>query len=511
MNESTVTGSAAGAWRQFRGTPVRVKVYLLLTLGAACALPFLAEAGPGARRAAWFTAATLVAISVLNIEVGRRVYGGLAHTQQPHKALSAWAFACGILLPAPWLLVVVPFTYAHTWWRGLRVPLWKWVGSAGFLVLSAMAAGWASTRVVGDQTNWMLGDGSRGMTGLVVAALAFLLAESVLFAGVALLNDPEDELWLRQTLRDPSFYLTELGVLAVACLLAGVWTGGPWFVLLLLPLYVLVQRAALLQPMRARAESAAQLAEQNQQLELANRFKVDLVGMLGHEVGNPLTSILGYGQVGREAIEDGDVVLARRCFEVVERNAVQIERVCGDILALARSDGGALSARPQPCDLRPQLLAAAAAQPPGRQPVVECPENLVVQVQPDHLDQIVANLLSNAEKYGGGATRLVASTVGEDRVTVSVVDEGPGVPSEFRGRLFERFSRAAEATRQAAGTGLGLYITRELARANDAEVDHRAGVPTGAVFTLTLPRGLTAGHEDPEIHEEPRGSRATVE
>jgi signal transduction histidine kinase len=232
--------------------------------------------------------------------------------------------------------------------------------------------------------------------------------------------------------------------------------------------------------------------------------------MLGHEVGNPLTSILGYGQVGREAIEDGDVVLARRCFEVVERNAVQIERVCGDILALARSDGGALSARPQPCDLRPQLLAAAAAQPPGRQPVVECPEDLVVQVQPDHLDQIVANLLSNAEKYGGGATRLVASTVGEDRVTVSVVDEGPGVPVEFRGRLFERFSRAAEATRQAAGTGLGLYITRELARANDGEVDHRAGVPTGAVFTLTLPRGAVAD-DDTGTRQEPRVSRASVE
>jgi signal transduction histidine kinase len=303
------------------------------------------------------------------------------------------------------------------------------------------------------------------------------------------LNHVADEEWLRRTLRDPSFYLTELGVLFVACLLVAVWTGGPWFVVLLLPLYALVQRAALHEPMRERAETAAQLAEQNARLEEANQFKIDLVGMLGHEVGNPLTSIVGYGQVGREAIEEGDVVLARRCFEVVERNAAQIERVCADILALAKSERGALSARPQSCHLRPQLEAAAAGQPPGRQPVVECPDELRAMVQPDHFDQVVANLLSNADKYGGGATRIVAVADGADRVAVSVLDEGAGVPAEFQGRLFERFSRDVASARQAAGTGLGLFITRELARANGGDVGYRDGSPSGSVFTLTLPRG----------------------
>jgi signal transduction histidine kinase len=393
-----------------------------------------------------------------------------------------------VLLPAPWLLVVVPFTYAHARWRGLRVPLWKWVGSAGFLVIAGVAAGSVAHLVVGDQTNWMIGDGGVGLLGLTLAALTFLAVECALFAGCVLFNDPADEVWLRRTLTDPSFYRTELAVLFVACLFSGVWTGGPWFVLLLVPIYALAQRAALLQPLQERAAAAARLAEQNEQLEQANRFKVDLVGMLGHEVGNPLTSIVGYGQVGREALSDGDVSLALRCFEVVERNARQIERVCADILALAQSDRGALTARPQSSLLRPQLVAAASGLPPGRQPEVECADDLRALVQPDHLDQVVSNLLSNADKYGGGAVRLVAEPVGEDRVAVSVVDEGAGVPPEFRDQLFQRFSRDPGAVQRAAGTGLGLYITRALARANAGDVTHRDHDPTGSVFTLTVPR-----------------------
>lgn len=492
MGGEAGTDAGRGAWAPFLATPRRLQVWLALVVLAACVLPFLLPTGlgdaPGPMRPAWFTVLVLVGISVLNVEIGRRFFGGLAHTHQPHKALSAWAFACGVLLPAPWLLVVVPFTYAHTRWRGLRVPLWKWVGSAAYLVVCGTAAGLVARLVVGQQANWMSGDGGRGMVGLALAALAFLAVESALFAGSALLNEAEDEEWLRRTLRAPSFYLTELGVLFVACLLVAVWTGGAWFVALLVPLYALVQRAALHEPLRERAETAARLAEQNEQLERANQFKVDLVGMLGHEVGNPLTSIVGYAQVGREALEAGDVARAQRCFEVVERNAAQIERVCADILALAKSDRGALAARPQRCQLRPQLLAAAADQPPGRQPVVECPDDVWAMVQPDHLDQVLANLLGNADKYAGGAARLVAEPVGPDRVSVSVVDEGPGVPAEFRDRLFERFSRDPGSSRLAVGTGLGLFITRELARANGGEVTHRDGSPSGSVFTLTLPR-----------------------
>ena len=82
----------------------------------------------------------------------------------------------------------------------------------------------------------MAGNGGRGLLTMVVAALTFLVVESVLFVGPALLNRAEDEAWLRSTLVSTSYYATEGGVLLIGGLLSAVWTGGAWFVLLFVPI-----------------------------------------------------------------------------------------------------------------------------------------------------------------------------------------------------------------------------------------------------------------------------------
>jgi signal transduction histidine kinase len=93
-------------------------------------------------------------------------------------------------------------------------------------------------------------------------------------------------------------------------------------------------------------------------------------------------------------------------------------------------------------------------------------------------------------KYAGRADVVRVEEAGAT-VTISVADRGPGVPQELRPRLFERFSRADDA-RDRPGTGLGLFITRELARANGGDVVHRDGSPGGAVFELTLPAAVAS-------------------
>src|SRR3712207_9476293 len=122
-----------------------------------CALPITAGGPPP-----WLTVAVLVSISALNVEISRALTGGLERSQQPHKALSAWAFACAMLLAPPWLLVVVPITYVHARWRGLRVPLWKGVGSAAFLVLAGLASTVVAHVALGGRTGWMTDNGARG-------------------------------------------------------------------------------------------------------------------------------------------------------------------------------------------------------------------------------------------------------------------------------------------------------------------------------------------------------------
>lgn len=200
------------------------------------------------------TGGLLVALSVLNVEIGRVVEGGASDSQRPHKGLSAWAFAAALLLPMWWLLPIVGLTYAHAWWRGLRVQPWKWIGSAAYIVLAGVAACIIGSYGLGTDTDLMRGNGLTGLLVVVAAGATFVAIETALFHGSAYLNRSEDEVWLRQTLRSPSFYLTEAGVLLIGGLSAAIWTGGGWFVVLLAPVYAITQRAVLYEPLRKRAE-----------------------------------------------------------------------------------------------------------------------------------------------------------------------------------------------------------------------------------------------------------------
>ena len=159
-----------------------------------------------------------------------------------------------------------------------------------------------------------------------------------------------------------------------------------------------------------------------------------------------------------------------------------------DIIGLVGTNPGALTASPECSRIAPHLRAAAAAEPPPSQPTVSCPEDLTAYVQPGHLDQILANLLSNARKYAGGATCLQGRAIDTDRVLISVTDAGPGIPEDFHQQLFQRSARHPDTAETVAGTGIGLFISRALARANGGDLIHRSNHPTGSCFELTLPR-----------------------
>src|SRR5689334_21628937 len=259
-------GSAPGPGNVSSGTPAApsfldapavAKTLIVVAVGSALVLPFVL-AGQGQTETKNDFTATLVAvllISVANIEIGRLLEGGRSDDNRAHKALSAWGFLAALLLPLPWVLPVVALSYAHARWRGLRLPLWKWVGSAAYVVLASLAAGVVAERIQLGNPNYMNDNGGRGLVAVCAAAAVFLLVETVLFHASAYLNDAVDEQWLRKTLADRSFYVTEASVLLMGGLSAAVWTAGAWFELLLLPVFVLAQRAALNEPLRLRAET----------------------------------------------------------------------------------------------------------------------------------------------------------------------------------------------------------------------------------------------------------------
>ena len=113
-------------------------------------------------------------------------------------------------------------------------------------------------------------------------------------------------------------------------------------------------------------------------------------------------------------------------------------------------------------------------------------DDRMVRADPLRLEQMVSNLLGNAIKYGEApyTIRIRPDSEQDDHVAIDVVDRGAGVPEEFRAQLFKEFSRATGTV--ATGTGLGLYVVRTLAEAQNGDVSYRPGQYGGSVFTISL-------------------------
>jgi diguanylate cyclase (GGDEF)-like protein len=308
----------------------------------------------------WLTAAALVALSVFNVELGRVLDGGVKDTHRPHKALSAWAFAAALLLPAWWLLPVVTISYAHARWRGLRLQPWKWVGSGAYLVLAgvathALVAAWHSPGLA-----WV-SDGPQALATVLGAAALFLAVESLLFHGSAYLNDADDEVWLRATLRSLRFYATEAAMLLLGGLSAVVWGTNPWLLPLMLPVYGLAQQAALHEPLQHEARTDAKTGlhryESWRRLALAERERCTVKGRPWSVVFADLDRFKPYNDRWGHLAGDSALAAVAELLRGQLRDHDLIGRFGGEEFCLFLPDTSAQAAR----DVAERLRAAVAA------------------------------------------------------------------------------------------------------------------------------------------------------
>ncbi|BAL86987.1 putative multi-sensor signal transduction histidine kinase [Actinoplanes missouriensis 431] len=226
------------------------------------------------------------------------------------------------------------------------------------------------------------------------------------------------------------------------------------------------------------AERNAQLERANSELQRANLLKLDLMGMLSHDIGTPLTAILGYGEM---LVESELPQPLAKPTEKIMNAAHRIDELRLNVLSMCMLSETRLHADRHPVRLAEALQDALDAA--DQVVPLHCPSHATVLVNPAHLRQIVVNFLTNARKYGGGATGIeVTPEAGTTRIVV--LDRGPGVPAELREHLFERYTRAGGT--QTSGHGLGLHIVASLAEANGGSVDYQPGDPVGSVFSLTL-------------------------
>jgi signal transduction histidine kinase len=241
-------------------------------------------------------------------------------------------------------------------------------------------------------------------------------------------------------------------------------------------------------------EMAEELELEASKRDQLDRLKDDFVLTASHELRSPLTSVQGFAEL---LMLDRDNLTPKQVetVEIILDNCRHLVRLLNDLLDLARSDAGRLAIRAQPTELAPLIGDAVrtmrAQTESSRQALTQDidPQLPLVNVEPDRIRQILVNLLTNAHDYSPeGASIRVTARAQDAEVVVSVIDDGPGIPQEQLGQIFQRFTRGdAGMTQRVGGTGLGLAISKSLVELHGGriEVDSTPGV--GSSFSFRLP------------------------
>jgi signal transduction histidine kinase len=238
------------------------------------------------------------------------------------------------------------------------------------------------------------------------------------------------------------------------------------------------------------------VADLNRQLALA-RQKTDFVSNVSHELKTPLTSIRMFAELLAEG-RVTDPGKSRTYLNIISAEASRLTRLINNVLDFSRLERGEKKYNFQPCDLAALLRETVQTYRPhleanGFELRAELPEQpAAIRGDRDALAQVIVNLLSNAEKYSNGSReitlQLEALREPLPHVNVRIMDRGAGVPADCGEKIFEQFYRAHDSLSSGIqGSGLGLTLARQIARAHGGDVFYRPREGGGSCFTLRLP------------------------
>lgn len=229
-------------------------------------------------------------------------------------------------------------------------------------------------------------------------------------------------------------------------------------------------------------------------LRQLERAREEFVANVSHELRTPLSHIKGSVETLLSGAKD-DPTHANRFLQSIARNATRLELLIQDLLAISELESGRIQLHMEPVPLRQfvddvfsSFKERAAAR--GVKLVNATPE-LSLRADPERLQQVFANLLDNAIKYGreSGTVTVQARLLPDQTIEVCVHDDGPGIPTDALERIFERFYRVDKARSRAhGGTGLGLAIVKHIVQAHSGRVWAESVPGKGATFYFTLPQ-----------------------
>lgn len=262
-----------------------------------------------------------------------------------------------------------------------------------------------------------------------------------------------------------------------------------------------VDLLAMEQQARAHAERARNEAETARaEAERANNSKTDFLAVMSHELRTPLTAIMGYEELLSDGITGPITELQKQQLGRINASARHLLGLIDEILTFARVDIGRERVRWESMSINNTLAdAASLVQPMAADKKLEfvvslLDEDQAIQTDSTKLRQMLVNLLSNGIKFTDKGQVRLGCAVTNGTLQIQIADTGVGIAAENIEDIFEPFWQAEQtATRKTGGTGLGLSVTRKLARLLGGDVTVASRMGAGTTFLLTLPMKAPVG------------------
>jgi signal transduction histidine kinase len=352
-----------------------------------------------------------------------------------------------------------------------RAPLVRVSYNSALYALAAAAAGLSADALP-----------DRFRVGLL-SSLCFYLVDVILLAAVLARIREERYLPVAR-----SFFLSTLLPFLVMAAITGIlvhlWNDSPWWSLLLVPPLVAIgmHQRSLLETVRRQRE--------------LDTLKDEFIAVISHELRTPLASVYGAAVTLEERTVDQET--QRRLLDVIRGESKRLATVVNDVLWASRLEAKKTTAEPEWCDaaaLAHEAAGRAAEIAPANVSIVAAGDSVAAHVAPEQLRMVLANLIDNAVKYSPeGGTVDVRVEQRDGHVRFSVSDQGIGVPERERERIFDKFIRLdPEMSRGIGGTGLGLYICRELVAQMGGTIWVSANTPQGSTFAFEIPAAEEGG------------------
>jgi signal transduction histidine kinase len=228
-----------------------------------------------------------------------------------------------------------------------------------------------------------------------------------------------------------------------------------------------------------------------EELRRLSALRADFVSLVSHELRSPMASVIGSAKTLHQRWRELTAEQRESFLRLIDHETSRLADLVGDVLDTSRIESGSFSYTFSDVDVA-ELVRDAAAAAEGTQDEVSVratvpPSLPLVRGDRERLRQVLTNLVDNAVKYSPvGGVVDVESFAENGRIHVEVRDRGPGVASEHRSLIFEKFGRVS-GEHAKPGTGLGLFIARSIAEAHGGTLEVRPAPEQGAVFTLALP------------------------